>query len=298
MSSHHHQPSGWKEIRIQGDPLAKEALCAFFYDMNCTGLIIEGDQDEVIRFYLPLDQKEDEFKRKFDQFVRQLKEIFPKLLEPVIKVTRIENQDWADNWRRFFKPDRITPNLFVFPAWEPIPEDIKAKVIRMDPGPAFGTGQHATTRLCLQTMENVPSLSSKSMLDVGTGSGILSIYGVLISVRRVVGIDIDQEALRWAERNIALNDLTGKIELSDKPLDELRETFNLIVANLTRDTILDLLPHINRLLAKRGYLILSGILIDQEEAIDSGLRAHSLKKESVSIQGEWICIQARKDKNH
>ena len=298
MSSHHHQPLGWKEIRIQVDPLAKEALFAFLYDMDCTGLIIEGDQDEIVRFYLPIDQKEDEFKRKFDQFILQLEEIFPQLLEPVINIIRIETQDWADNWRRFFKPDRITPNLFVFPAWEPVPEDIKARVIRMDPGPAFGTGQHATTRLCLRAMENIPSLSSKSMLDVGTGSGILSIYGVLINAKSVVGIDIDQEALRWAERNIALNGLTGKIELSEKPIDELRETFNLIVANLTRDTILDLLPHINRLLAKGGYLILSGIITDQEEAIDAGLRAHSLKKETVSIQGEWLCIQARKDLNN
>jgi len=298
LTNPHQKPFFWTEISIQIDHLAREALYAFLYDIGCSGIVADGEQDEVIRFYLPVDQKEDEFKKNLGLFLKQLNEIFPRLPPPEISINQIENQDWANNWRRFFKPDRITPNLFVFPSWEPVPEDIEALVIRMDPGPAFGTGQHATTRLCLQAMENIPSLSSKSMLDIGTGSGILSIYGALLNMKRIIGIDIDQEALMWAEKNIELNELTGKIELSDKPIKELGETFDLIVANLTRDAILDLLPHINRLLEKCGYLILSGILTDQEEDIEAGLSTHSLKKEMLSVQEEWICIQSRKDLNH
>ncbi len=295
MTTHPHQPFTWKEISIQINPVAREALYAFLDDIGSSGIVIDGEKDEVIRFYLPIEQKEDEFKEKFDQFIQKLKEIFPEIPEPVVRITWIENQDWANKWRQFFKPDQITPNLFIFPAWDSVPEDIKTRVIRIDPGPAFGTGQHATTRLCLQAMENIPSISSKSMLDIGTGSGILSVYGALLKVKRILGIDIDPEALNWARRNIELNGLTGKIELSEKPVQELGETFHLIVANLTRDTILELLSHINRLLEKRGYLILSGILTDQEEDIDAGLIAQDLKKEIVSVQGEWICIQARKD---
>lgn len=298
MATHHRKPFAWKEISIQINPLAREALYAFLYDIGCSGIIVDGEQDEIIKFYLPVNQKENEFRKNLGLFIKQLNVIFPQLSPPIISVSQIENQDWANNWRRFFKPDRITPNLFVFPAWEPIPEDIKTRVIRMDPGPAFGTGQHATTRLCLQAMENIPSLSAKGMLDIGTGSGILSIYGALLDMNRVVGVDIDPEALMWAEKNIELNNLTGKIELSKKSIEEWDETFDLIVANLTRDTILDLLPHINRLLEKSGDLILSGILTDQEGDIEAGLSAHLLKKEVISVQGEWVCIQARKDLNH
>lgn len=289
------KPSFWTEISIQIDPLAREALYAFLYDLGCSGIVSEGEHDEIIKFYLPLDQNRDEFTIKLDRLVQRLGGIFPGLPAPVIKINRIKNENWAHSWRRFFKPDRITPNLYVFPAWEPVPGDIKAMVIRMDPGPAFGTGQHATTRLCLQAMEGIPSISSKSMLDIGTGSGILSIYGALLGLRRVVGIDTDPEALLWAEKNIKLNGLSGKIELSEKSIEAWGETFDLIVANLTRDTILNLLPLISRRLERGGYLILSGILTDQGRDIEAGLRAHSLIKEAVSRQGEWICLQAGKD---
>lgn len=288
------RPSFWTEISIQIDPRAREALYAFLYDLGCSGLITDGEHDEAVRFYLPVDQDVEVFRTKFSCFSRRLQEIFPGSASPVMKVNRIENQDWADNWRRFFKPERITPDLFVFPAWEPVPGDIRARVIRMDPGPAFGTGQHATTQLCLQAMENIPSSSRESMLDIGTGSGILSIYGALLNFRRIVGLDTDPEALAWAERNIALNDLTGRIELSARPVEEWQETFNLIVANLTRDTILDLLPHISRLLNRSGYLILSGILTEQAGDIENGLMVHSLEKGDMGRQGEWVCLRARK----
>ena len=288
------KPFSWTEISLQIDPLAREALYAFLDDAGCAGLVVTGERDDVIRFYLPAGQNEKEFKRQFDRFWQRIGAIFPNLPSPAISIDQIENQDWAINWRRFFKPDRITPNLFVFPAWEPIPKDLKSHVIRMDPGPAFGTGQHATTRLCLQMMEMIPSLSSQSMLDIGTGSGILSIYGARLNLQRVVALDTDPEALLWAERNIELNGLGGKIEMSAKLVEELEERFGLIVANLTRDTILELLPHINHLLERNGYLILSGILKDQKDDIEAGLNAYSLKKDLVSYRAEWICLQARK----
>jgi ribosomal protein L11 methyltransferase len=288
------QPFFWTEISIRIDLQAREALVAFLYDLGCSGIVSEGNRDEIIRFYLPLDQKLDHFKTSFAHFNQRIAEIFPDLQTPVLTINRIENQDWSENWRGFFKPDRITPNLVVFPAWEPVPKEMRAHVIRMDPGPAFGTGQHATTRLCLTAMEDIPSPSSKSMLDIGTGSGILSIYGARLNMGRIVGLDLDPEALEWAKQNIELNGVTEKIMLSAKPVEEWRETFNLIVANLTRDTILELLPHINRLLDKDGSIILSGILIDQERDIEAGLSTSSLRKEMVRFQGEWICLQAKK----
>ena len=157
----------------------------------------------------------------------------------------IEDQDWSTSWRQFFRPQRITERLTVLPAWMPEPPSCGEWVIKMDPGPAFGTGQHPTTRLCLEAMERLSPQGPWTMLDVGTGSGILAIYGARLGAKRILALDTDPEALRWAERNMDLNALTGSIELSSLPLETQTGTFSLITANLTLETILELLPYLS-----------------------------------------------------
>ena len=135
----------------------------------------------------------------------------------------------------------------VYPAWEPLPGDTESLVVRIDPGPAFGTGQHPTTRMCLEALEKISLPESWSMLDVGTGSGILAVYGAKLGAGPVVAIDSDPEAIRWARKNIELNGLTGKIELSSGSLEKIRARFSVVVANLTLNTIKELFPHFESL---------------------------------------------------
>ena len=117
----------------------------------------------------------------------------------------------------------------IVPAWEPMPDAVDGHVIRIDPGPAFGTGQHATTRMCLEAMEKIHFPKTWTMLDVGTGSGILATYGAQLGASKILAIDIDPEALRWAERNIQINDLSEFIDLSNTPLEQVKGTFSVFV---------------------------------------------------------------------
>jgi ribosomal protein L11 methyltransferase len=132
------------------------------------------------------------------------------------------------------------------------------------------------------------------MMEVGTGSGILAIYGVKLGARRVVGIDIDPEAIRWAGKNIALNGLSNDIELSLEPLETWKGQFSLVTANLTRNVILDLLSHLDHVLSSGGWLVLSGILKEQVRDIQKALAGFHFHKEQLLFQEEWACLIAKK----
>jgi ribosomal protein L11 methyltransferase len=243
---------------------------------------------------MPPQEDPEHLRKRIDQFLKDLTAIFPDLASPTFQVNTIAEQDWTAQWRRFFRPEQVTPHLMIWPAWEPMPDSVSTRVIRIDPGPAFGTGQHATTRLCLAAMEKIPLRPSGSMLDVGTGSGILAIYGALLGAGHILAIDIDPEAVRWASENIRLNDLAGAIEISDQPLEALSDAFTLVTANLILEEILRTLKHLSRLTQPGGWLILSGILGDQVEMVADALAAYPFDQWEFSHQGEWACAVVRK----
>lgn len=282
--------AGWTKIVIHAHPVAEEAVAAFLLDLGCEGISLSQGGEPFIEAYLPFRTDQSEIQDRIAIFLKDLSAIFPETRGSRLTLERVEDQDWGTRWRQFFHTDQVTPGLMIVPAWETATPAHGSRVIRIDPGPAFGTGQHPTTRMCLQAMEDAVLTGPWSMMDVGTGSGILSIYGVLLGAERVVGIDVDPEALRWAEQNIRLNGLEGRIELSGDPLDRCKETFSLVVANLTLGVILDLLHQFHRLTAPGGRLILSGILTDQVEKVQEGLIRSGFGEGNVSIMGEWACV--------
>ena len=285
---------GWLEIRVDADPVVHDALSAYLFELGCTGVVTEEFQDRHVKAYLPLHNSPDDIRSQIEIFLRSLVEIFPDLQLPKLTLTQIENQDWNTQWRQFFHADRITPNLTIFPAWEAEPKSVDHHTIRIDPGPAFGTGQHPTTRMCLEAMEILDLPDTWTMLDVGTGSGILAIYAAIRNAKSITAIDIDPEALRWAERNIALNTMSGQIELSSSPVEKLKACYTLLTANLILGEILDLLPHFFRRLNPVGWLILSGILRDQVEVVKKALEANRFHSPETLYEDEWACIISRK----
>ena len=286
---------GWLEIRIEADPAVHDALSAFLFDLGCTGVVTETFQDHGVSAYLPGHNSPDDIRSRIEIFLRDLKDIFPDLQCPQLSLTRIDNQDWNANWRRFFHTDRITPNLTIVPAWEPVPESVVHHVIQIDPGPAFGTGRHPTTRMCLEALEKLDVPETWSMLDVGTGSGILAIYAAVLRAQPIMAVDTDPEALRWAGRNIDLNGMAEKIGLSDIPLERLDTRYTVLTANMILGEILELFPHFPRLLDAGGWLILSGILRDQVDAVKTVLHAYRFHDPKSLYQEEWACVVSRKD---
>ena len=294
MTSSIPQHTGWLEISILTDPVAHESLSAFLFDLGCSGVVLENFRDSALKAYLPFQEKIEDLRNRLNVFLRNLEEIFPQIPSPELTISKIEDQDWSRNWQRFFHPERVTGKLSIWPAWEPIPASVNGHVIRIDPGPAFGTGQHPTTRMCLEAMEKIVPPESWTLLDVGTGSGILAMYGAMLGAKRIVAIDTDPEALRWAKQNIDLNRLTGSIEFSSISIEKLEDPFSVLVANLILGEILDIFPNFPRLLKPGGLLILSGILEDQVEQVKSVLDSYGFCEHEILFQEEWACLIAKK----
>ncbi|HSF57961.1 MAG TPA: 50S ribosomal protein L11 methyltransferase, partial [Candidatus Binatia bacterium] len=166
-------------------------------------------------------------------------------------------------WRRFFVPQKIGKTFLVTPPWAKPRTFQHRQVITIEPGMAFGTGTHATTRGCLEFIEKVaPSLRRRgfSAMDVGTGSGILAIALAKSGAKRVLAVDVDPVALKAARGNLRSNDVVKKVSLSEAPLSRIKAQFPVVVANLTAETIIDQAMALEKRVASRGLLILSGIL--------------------------------------
>jgi ribosomal protein L11 methyltransferase len=285
---------GWIEISIEVHPVAQEAVSAFLFDLGCKGVVLGEKESPSLKAYWPITERFEELRTRMEVYLRRLKEFFPEAAQSSLHFSRIQDEDWSLTWRRHFRVERITERLTVVPVWEPIPQAPGGMVIRMDPGPAFGTGTHPTTRMCLESIENFHTPTAWTMLDVGTGSGILAIYAAKLGARRILAIDTDPEALRWAQRNIELNHSSAFIELSSKSVGELSGVFSILVANLTRDALLELLPDFQYLLEKDGTMILSGLLQEQVQEVKKPLPLLGFKEIQVVTQAEWACITAQK----
>ncbi len=285
---------GWIEISIEVHPAAQEAVSAFLFDLGCKGVVLGEKGKDFLKAYLPFTNQFEERRNRIEVFLRDLKGFFPEAAQSFLHFSKIQDENWGLTWRRHFQVERVTQRLTVVPAWEPVPKAPRGIVIQMDPGPAFGTGAHPTTRMCLESIEKFHTPGAWTMLDVGTGSGILAVYAAKLGARRILAIDTDPEALRWAQRNIELNHCSAFIDLSSKSVAELDDVFSVLVANLTRDALLELLPDFQRLLETKGAMILSGLLQEQVQEIKKSLGLCGFQEIQVVTQAEWACITARR----
>lgn len=213
----------------------------------------------------------------FDNFKKE----FPKL---ITHDSSIPHQDWLLEWKKDFKPFCLIEPYWVVPTWLSVPSHV-SKILRIDPGMAFGTGEHETTQLAAGMLCQVKEKSS--VLDVGTGTGILALLASLEGAERVTAIDIDSEAYRVAQENFILNKMP-KINLILGPLTFINEKFDLIVANIIESTLIYLKLELIHLMKPKGKLILSGILFENRiQFINSFLLNTDLKLEQEKVSGEW-----------
>lgn len=195
---------------------------------------------------------------------------------PRIKWRVIASENWHDSWRRFIKPRRVGKSFWVTPPWLTAPNFRARQVITIEPGLAFGTGTHATTRGCMEFLEQVAdslSGSSFSALDVGTGAGILAIVLVKLGAKQVWAVDNDPVALEVATENFRANGVVDQVQLSGVNLGRIRKTFSLVVANLTAETIVELAGAMEKKVSAKGFLILSGILTQKADMVRRCFRA-------------------------
>jgi ribosomal protein L11 methyltransferase len=187
-----------------------------------------------------------------------------------IKWRVIVGENWHDSWRRFIKPRRVGQSFWVTPPWLTPPKFRSRQVITIEPGLAFGTGTHATTRGCMEFIEQVADLLGGrrfTALDVGTGAGILAIVLVKLGAKPVWAIDNDPVALEVAKENLQANGALDKVHLSGVKLGSIRRRFSVVVANLTAETIIELAVAMEKSVEAKGFLILSGIMSQKAELI-------------------------------
>ncbi|MBQ9931226.1 MAG: 50S ribosomal protein L11 methyltransferase [Firmicutes bacterium] len=214
-----------------------------------------------------------------------------------VEVSALKEDDWKDNWKQYFKPLRITERLTVKPSWETYePASPEEKIIEIDPGQAFGTGGHATTTLCMRLMEKyMDTFADKpSVLDVGCGSGILSIAAAFLGASSVTGVELDPAALEVARENAALNGLDGKIDLVHGDLTEgLDLKADLVAANLMADLVIRLSEHVSGCMNPGGIYISSGILTEKRPQVAAAVEAAGFEILESPEEGEWCAIAAR-----
>ena len=210
-----------------------------------------------------------------------------------LEVSGVKDEDWSENWKKYYKPFRIGARLVVRPTWEayePAPGDL---VIELDPGMAFGTGTHETTNMCMQLLEKHLK-SGMRVMDVGTGSGILAIAAALLGAEQVLAIDIDPAAVKVARENAALNHVEGRVRAVEGDLCKSEAMpCDLAVANIVADAIRMLAAPLTRHLEKGGLLICSGIIREREQdVLDAALAAGYAVADRLE-KGEWVALALR-----
>jgi ribosomal protein L11 methyltransferase len=209
-------------------------------------------------------------------------------------IASVPDQDWMEKWKEGFEPTPVGDRLIIAPSWKLPTDQIGGReVIQIDPGMAFGTGTHETTRLCLQFIERY--WNGGRLLDVGTGTGILAIAAALLRPEsRVVAIDVDPLAVQVASQNVVINRVSGSVDVMEgQPRDFVDQGFDVVVANLTAEVIIDLIGELAGCVKARGFLIVSGILNDLRGDVELSLEGAGFQVVERSEAGEWAGIIAR-----
>lgn len=319
----------WKELTIHTTEEAVEMISNFLHEAGAGGVTIEEhvDNDKPRDTSLgqwfeipPNDIPEGEAKISgyfpegidMEEVISQVKERTEELREydinpgnPVITVRDVSEDDWANNWKQYFKPIRVSSRLTIKPTWEQYePESAEERIIELDPGMAFGTGTHPTTSLCLRTLEGVIR-EGDEVIDVGTGSGILAIGACQLGASRVLALDLDPVAVSSAMENTRLNRLEGQIQVvesdllsvlkkeSDIPVN-VQLPVRVVVANILAEIILLFIEDVYEALQPGGYYIASGIYKNKEQAVEEALVAAGFEISQTARDEDWVAFVARK----
>jgi ribosomal protein L11 methyltransferase len=310
----------WCEVQIKTTLEAEDAIAELFYEAGAKGVVIESAQnlmlvqdDPTVNYIderlLAMDPDVSVIKGYFseesdvDECTHQLFTGIKKLpgygLDPgecEVSITELEEEDWANSWKNYYKPTKIGKNIVIKPTWEPYEPQEGDLVVNMDPGMAFGTGTHETTQLCVAAMEQTVQ-AGDVLFDIGCGTGILAIVGAELGCSRIVGIDIDPVAVKVARENVALNKVDDCIVIRQGDLvDALAEDeqADVIVANIMAEAIAGLTPRIAPYLKDGGIFISSGIINDRLEMVLGVLKDAGYIVENIANMGEWNSIIARK----
>ena len=264
--------------------------------------LIKNENKKEVNIWLPIDDWDESSRSSFEKIIIKLLNINPpknKFFEWSI----IKEEDWLTSWKKYWAPELVGNHFLILPCWINLNKKFKDKqIIKIDPGAAFGTGSHPSTYLCLEKMENI-LFSDKKVLDIGSGSGILSVAARLLGAKEVCAVDNDYLAINSTKSNFQLNfgDLnnlnTYLGSFNEVILKNQLEQFDFVLCNILAEVIKGMIPNIYKCLRNNGEVIFSGILNSQKDEIIKILIQHDLKLLDVSTRKDWACISAQKASN-
>jgi ribosomal protein L11 methyltransferase len=285
----------WRRICVTAPSALTEMIASFLCGVTGQGVeqTENGEGKETVTAYLPESPSAGNQQKQIKKFLSQLQKSLPGEQKLHLSLSSIQDQDWNRKCKEHFKPENITPRVVIKPTWESYTASGGEKIIEMDPGMAFGTGHHASTRLSVQFIDQLLADPDppRTVLDVGTGTGILAMAAVLLGAHSAFAIDNDPEAVLVATENIRRNNLQDKIETSGISLQDIPGRFGLVIANIIHGTLLSLAPKLIDRIKSGGRLILAGILAgEQEENIVASYTDLGMDHISTRQDGEWVAL--------
>lgn len=211
-----------------------------------------------------------------------------------VELEKVREEDWATAWKQYYHPTKVGERLVVVPSWETYKKSQNEVILTIDPGMAFGTGTHDTTRLCLQMLEKFVNTDTV-LLDIGTGSGILAIASVLLGAKSALGVDIDEVAVRVARENAKENGV-GIQFVSGDLVKSVKGKYSLITANIVADVIIRLLPDLDQYLDEDGVFLASGIIDARKGDVEQALAENGFHVTSCLEAGGWVAFSAKRTK--
>ncbi len=328
----------WMRFRVRTTAEAEDILISAMQDIGLCGAQIEdhvpltaaekeqmfvdimpeepaGDDSAVLSFYVEetedgrlilqdQEEKPEEIRRKMEEQIRDLRQYSDTIGDGTVTIEETEDIDWVNNWKQFFHQFWID-DILVIPSWEKpqVTDQEPSLTFHIDPGTAFGTGAHETTQLCIREIRKYLTKDTE-ILDVGTGSGILSILSLMLGAKSAVGTDLDPCAAPAIAENLEANGveadrfevILGNLIDDPKVQEEVGQNrYDIVVANILPDVLIPLTPAAVRAVKPGGVFITSGILEGKEESVAQAMKASGLQIEEITAQGEWRCVTGRKN---
>ena len=265
------------------------------WDLIDPSVIEKMDEDTLVHAYFPAETTSRE---TIESLRARLAALTPEWLgfdagKRALEIANVREEDWAENWKKYYKPFRVGRHLVVRPVWEKYEPQAGDKIISIDPGMAFGNGTHETTSMCLGLVEDYIK-PGDTVLDVGTGSGILAIASVLMGAQSALGIDLDPVAVRVANENIERNGLFGRVHAQVGDLVKGIDTqADVVFANIIADAVIMLSRAVRAHMKPGGVFICSGIILEREQDVLDALSEAGFTVDRIEHRGEWSAIAAR-----
>ena len=307
----------WIEVRVITKSEALEPISGIFYSLDCKGVAIEDPEDilgreqgpltwdfadinvlehkgkvAVVKAYFAEEDNIEDVLEYVNERLTELKEMGLDLGEAKVEHEKMHEEDWANTWKQYYKPTKFGEKIVVKPIWEEYEAKDGELVVDLDPGMAFGTGTHETTRMCIQSLEKYVKEDS-TVFDVGCGSGILAIAAAKLGAKLAVGVDLDPVAVESSIENVGYNKLKNIEILHGNLVEVIDGKADIVVANILAEIICILTDDVKRVLKDGGVFITSGIIHDRVDMVCEKLEATGFEVMEKNRDGEWNCIVAK-----